>query len=95
MRYLDQLKCCLNSAPDRKYFLDKWISDNSLVTLLKRNYKLDFLNKSYLKKNIKRVYLQDYRFYHYTFYHLKNDKNIIVSWTFFYHFTKSDISPKF
>ena len=95
MRYLDQLKSCLNSALDRKYFLDKWISDNSLVTLLKQNYELDFLNKSYLNRYIQIVYLQDYKFYHYTFHCLKNDKHIIVSRTFFYHFTKSDISPKF
>ena len=95
MRYLDQLKSYLNSALDRKYFLDKWIGDNSLVTLLKQNYELDFLNKSYLNRYIQIVYLQDYKFYHYTFHRLKNDKNIIVSRTFFYHFTKSDISPKF
>ena len=74
MRYLDQLKCCLNSALDRKYFLDKWINNDSLVTLLKQNYKVDFLNKSYLNKYIQIVYLQDYKFYHYTFHRRKLTK---------------------
>ena len=46
MRYLDMFKSSLNSAPERKYFLDKWISVNSLVILLQQNYDLDFLNKS-------------------------------------------------
>ena len=45
MQYLDMFKSSLNSAPERKYFLDQWISVNSLVTSLQQNYDLDFLTK--------------------------------------------------
>ena len=39
MRKVDQLKSCLNSALDRKYCVDRWISDDSLVTLLEKTMR--------------------------------------------------------
>ena len=60
MRYLDMFKSSLNSALDRKYFLDRWISVDSLVYLLKNNYELELLNNSYIKKDI-HVLLDEFR----------------------------------
>ena len=53
-------KSSLNSALDRKYFLDRWISVDSLVYLLKNNYELELLNNSYIKKDI-HVLLDEFR----------------------------------
>ena len=95
MRKIDQLQSCLNSALDRKYFLRRWICDDSLVTILKNNYEINFLTKSYLNKYIQIVFLRDYKRYDYSFHRLKNDKNEIIYKTYFYYFTRSTDTPKF
>ena len=77
MRYLDMFKSSLNSALDRKYFLDWWISVDSLVTLLQQNYDLDFLNKRYVNKYILTLFLKDYKVYKHSILRLKNHIYII------------------
>ena len=77
MRYLDMFKSSLNSALDRKYFLDRWISVDSLVTLLQQNYDLDFLNKRYVNKYILTLFLKDYKVYKHSILRLKNHIYII------------------
>ena len=95
MRKIDQLQSCLNSALDRKYFLSHWICDDSLITILKNNYKINFQNKRYFNKFIQVIYLQDYKRNDYSFHCLKNDKNEIIYKKYFYYFTWSTNTPKF
>ena len=48
MGRLDRFKTSINSTLDRKYLLEKWIGDDSLVAIIKENYALDFINKDVL-----------------------------------------------
>ena len=66
MRKLDLFKSTLISALDRSYFLDSWINDDSLVTILNVNYDLDFINKYILV-----VYLE-FKCFDYFIHKLKN-----------------------
>ena len=86
MRYLDMFKSSLNSVFDRKYFLDQWISVDSLVSLLKNNFELQFLNKSYIHKYIHLIFLDKYKVYNYSILLLKNQNNGIIHKTFFISF---------
>ena len=95
MTKLDVFKCSLNSALDRNYFLDRWISDQSLVTILSQNYQLDFINKGYVNKYIQIVYLTDYQRYDHSVHRLKNEKSEIIHKTSFYYFTKKSDIPKY
>ena len=45
MRNLDHFRSCLDSALDRRYFVDKWIRDQSLASIFEQNYDMDFMSK--------------------------------------------------
>ena len=92
MRKLDLFKSTLISALDRSYFLDCWISDKSLVTILNNNYDLDFINMYCVNKYIQVVYLE-YKRFNYFIHKLKNRNNIIINKTSFNYFTKSSSTP--
>ena len=94
-RCLDLFKSSLISALDRNYFLDRWISDNSMVTIIKNNYNLEFINKSYINKYIQITYLQEYHRFDYFIHKLKNEENIIINKTSFYYFSKKSESPRY
>ncbi len=55
MQKLDLFQSCLSSALDRRYFVDKWVRDHSLVQSLNQDYNWDFMNKNYLNKYINLV----------------------------------------
>ena len=87
-------RSCLNSALDRKYFVDRWISDQSLVTLLNTICYLE-ISKSYLNRYIHSVYLTDYQFYDKVIHKIKNEENK-PSKTIFYYFTgKNSRIPRY
>ena len=77
-RLLDLFKSSLLSALDRKYFVDRWISDNSLVTNMKNNYNLQFISKSYINKYIQITYLQEYHRFDHFIHKLKDDQQDFV-----------------
>ena len=52
MGRLDLFKTSINSTLDRKYLLEKWIGDDSLVKIIKENYALDFINKRCINRII-------------------------------------------
>ena len=79
----------------QKIFLNRWICDGSLVTLLKDNYEINFQTKSYLNKYIQTIYLKDCTRYNYSFHCLENDKNMIICKTFLYYFTRSNNMLKY
>ena len=64
MRSLSLFKSCLISALDRIYLQEKWISDQSLVTILQDDYRLDFSNKRYINKYLPTIYLNTYNCTH-------------------------------
>ena len=88
-------RSCLNSALDRKYFVDRWISDQSLVTLLKRHCYLDFISKGYFNRYIHSVYLTDYQFYHKIIHKIKNEENKPTKTTFYYFTSKNSRIPRY
>ena len=94
-RLLDLFKSSLLSALDRKYFVDRWISDNSMVTILKNNYNLQFISKSYINKYIQITYLQEYHRFDYFIHKLKDEENVIINKTSFYYFSKSSTTPRY
>ena len=79
MRYLDLFKSSLKSALDREYFLDRWISDHLLSTIILQKYQLDFVDKGYVNKYIDKAYLQEYKCYDYSIHRLKKAKNEIIT----------------
>ena len=79
---------------DRSYFLDLWISDESLVTILNNNYDLDCINKYYVNKYIHVVYLE-YKRFDYFIHDLKNGNHIIINKTSFYYLTKTSSAPNY
>ena len=94
MRKLDLFRSCLSSALDRRYFVDKWIGDHSLVQLLNQDYNLNFINKNYLNKYINLVYLTEYKFYNKVIHKIKSYENNLTRATFYY-FTKTSSIPKY
>ena len=75
MGRLDLFKTSINSTLDRKYLLEKWIGDDSLVTILKDNYALDFINKRYINRYLPVLSLQDYKVFNVRIHRVKNIKN--------------------
>ena len=94
MRKLDLFRSCLSSALDRRYFVDKWIRDQSLDQLLNLDYNLDYMNKNNLNKYINLVYLTEYKFYNKVIHKVKSYENNLTRTTFYY-FTKTSSIPKY
>ena len=61
MGRLNLIKTSINSTLDMKYLLEKWIGDDSLVTIIKYNYASDFINKRYIIRYLPELSLQDYK----------------------------------
>ena len=93
MTSLSLLKSCLISSLDRIYLQEKWISDQSLVTILQGDFGLDFVNKWYINKYLPDIYLNKYNCTHVQINALKNaeKKSINVR---FYYFSKSSVVPR-
>lgn len=74
MTSLSLLKSCLISSLDRIYLQEKWISDQSLVTILQGDFGLDFVNKWYINKYLPDIYLNKYNCTHDRINALKNEE---------------------
>ena len=66
--------------------LEKWIGDDSFVTIIKDNYTLDFATKRYINRYLPNLYLQDYNCYTVYIHHVKNHKTNITTHVMFYYF---------
>ena len=75
MKVLHLFKSCLNSALGTQYLQEKWIGDQSLVTILQDDYGLDFVDNRYMNKYLPDIYLNAYKCYHIRINRIKN-KNI-------------------
>ena len=55
----DQLRSTLSLLIKRQYFLDRWIGDKSLLSILHNQYNLHSINKYYLNRYIQNIGLND------------------------------------
>ena len=52
MNYAHIFRCYFISALERNYFTERWIGDQTLVTILKNDHNLEFVSKRYINKHI-------------------------------------------
>ena len=64
MTSISLFKFCLISSLDRIYLQEKWIGDQSLVTILQDNFGLNFANKRFINKYLPDIYLNKYNCTH-------------------------------
>ena len=93
MGLLDLFKSCIISALNRSYLLDRWIGDESLVTILQTDYSLEFVNKRYINRYLPNLHIKDIKSYNIRINAIKKNDNRLTN-VLFYHFSKSTISPK-
>ena len=55
MRKLDQLRSALFLLVKIDYFLDRWIGDESLVSILQNQYNLHDISKYYVNRYITNI----------------------------------------
>ena len=92
MALLSLFRSSLSSALERQYLTEKWIGDQSLVTILQQHYGLDFANKRYINKYLPNVYLDHYNCYHVRINGIKDNNNKKIN-VYFYYFSKSKHQP--
>ena len=88
MGKLHDLRLSLSMLVKQSYFLDWWISDNSLLSILHNNYNQHNINKSYLNKYINNIGLNTINIFQHKEDKLTNDRR-----TFFYIFTEENLPP--
>ena len=86
MGLLDLFKSCIISALNRSYLLDKWIGDESLVTILQIDYSLEFVNKRYINRYLPDLYIKEIKSYNIRINALKKSDNKLTN-IIFYHFS--------
>ena len=89
MGKLHDLRSSLSMLVKRSYFLDRWISDNSLLSILQNNYNLHNINKYYLDRYIVNVGLNSINIYRHKEDNLTNNRR-----TFFYLYERKLTSKK-
>ena len=93
MGKLDQLRSTLYLLIKRQYFLDRWIGDESLLSILHNQYNLHNINKYYLNRYIQNIGLNDVNiFYHQEDYLFGREEK--TRRTFFFIFTARNLCPE-
>ena len=92
MTLLPLLRSSLSSALERQYLTEKWIGDQSLVTILQKHYNLEFVAKSYINKYLPNIYLNNYNCYHIRINGIKDNRKKKIN-AYFYYFSKSKLCP--
>ena len=93
MKLLPLFRSSISSALERQYLNEKWIGDQSLLTILQKNYGLKFATKGYINKYLPNIHLDKFKCYHVRIYAIKNEENKVINATF-YHFSKTDKKPQ-
>ena len=62
MSTFDQLQSCLSCLLKRNYYLDKWIGDKSVLSILHSQYHLIEVNKTHLNQNFHKLCLNSITF---------------------------------
>ena len=88
MGKLHNLRSSLSMLVKRSYYLDRWISGNSLLSILQNNYNLHNINKYYLNRYINNIGSNSINIFQHKEDNLTNDRR-----TFFYIFTKENLPP--
>ena len=89
MGKLDDLRSSLIFFIKREYFLDRWIGDESLLSILHTQYHLHHINKYYLNRYNINIGLNKVNIFQHNEDYLLNNRRI-----FFYFFTTSNYHPK-
>ena len=93
MGKIDDLRSSLSLLVKRNYFLDRWMGDESLLSILHSQYNLHHINKYYLNRYITNIGLNDVTIFQHQEDYLFNDKTSSRR-TFFYIFTTENTCPK-
>ena len=89
MGKLDDLRLSLSFFIKREYFLDWWIGDESLLSILHTQYHLHQINIYYLNRYIVNISLNKVNIFQH------KEDYLLNNWrTFFYFFTTSNYHPK-
>ena len=64
MRNLDQLRSTLSLLVKRRYFLDRWMGVESLLSILHNQYNLHHISAFYLNRYITNIGLNDINIFH-------------------------------
>ena len=93
MKKIDQLRSCLFLLVKRQYYLNKWIGDESLLSILKSQFGQKELTKSYLNRYILQIGLNTINIFgHKEDYLSYQDQNIRRA--YFYIFSSNNLPPK-
>jgi len=88
----NQLRSCLSSLLQRNYFLDKWIGDESLLSILHSQYHLVDVDKKYLNQHLVKICLDSIKIFRDMVGHLRYEQKYARR-AYFYYFTKEDTCP--
>ena len=78
MKLLPLFRSSISSALERQYLNEKWIGDQSLLTILQKNYGLKFATKGYINKYLPNMHLDKFKCYHERVYAIKNEENKVI-----------------
>jgi len=89
MNYTHLFRCCFVSVLRRNYFTEKWIGDQTLVTILKHDYNLEFVSKGCINKYLPHLLFEGIHI------HYEIKRNMIGNdgkkvWAIFYFFTRHE-----
>ena len=86
MILFEQLRACLFSLLKRNYYLDKWIGDESLLSILHTQYHLLEVSKAYLNQHLQKICLGPTKLFRHMEAHLQHEDRYKRR-AFFYFFT--------
>ena len=86
MILFEQLRACLFSLLKRNYYLDKWIGDESLLSILHTQYHLLEVSKAYLNQHLQKICLGPTKLFRHMEPHLRHEDRYTRR-AYFYFFT--------
>ena len=90
----DVFKSCLIDALNRKYFIERWIGDNTIVNILNCEFGLDFVTKRYINRYLPNIYLKEYKTHTIVTKNILNNKNERNKAVFYYFTSHLHIIPR-
>ena len=90
MRDLGNLQSCLSLLLERNFFFDKWIGDDSLLSILhSQYYHFVDVDKAFLNQHLLKIYIGSIKIFRHKEKKLKYQGKQINR-AYFYYFTKKD-----
>lgn len=92
MKNKEDLKWCLSIMLKRQFYIDRWIGDETILSILHETFNLCHINKSYLNKYLKDIVFDKMNCFRHSEERI-NYKNINIRRAYFYYFSRSNIVP--